>query len=245
MSQKQRAKKQPARSQYRVFYIVLGVVALAGIGALGWSVTSSKASKAAMKPLDMSALANDTKALYEKAVPVKAGPDSARVRIVVLSDYTCPFCGRFAAEVQPRLVQDFVNQGKVQLIYYDFPLGGEGEHQYSYLAARAARCAGEQGKFWQFHDVIFGQQSSWAFQGKPPVDTFEQDAARLGLDAQKYNACLESDRYLDVVTANHMLGETLGVNHTPTVIMDQQEIENPLDYADFKARIETALGAGK
>lgn len=245
MAQNQGAKKATARSPYRAFYIALGVVAVLGVAALVWSVARARTSKAAVRPLDLGALAENPRALYEKAVPMKAGPDSARVRIVVFSDYTCPYCGRFAAEVQPQLMRDFVNPGKVQLVYYDFPLGGEGEHRYSFLAARAGRCAAEQGKFWPFHDLIFGQQSEWSFQPGLPVEYFERDASRLGLDPRRFAACLESDRYVDVVAANRLLGERLGVDQTPTVIMDQRRIEDPLKYADFKRRIEAALGGAR
>ncbi|MBX6365583.1 MAG: DsbA family protein [Gemmatimonadetes bacterium] len=245
MSQSRRATDVAARSRYRAFYVVLGVIALAGIAALAWSAARGRTGKASVRPLDLGALADDPRALYEKATPVKAGPDSARVRIVVFSDFTCPYCGRFATEVQPLLMRDFVEPGKVQFIHYDFPLGGEGEHRHSFLAARAGRCAAEQGKFWPFHDRIFGDQAEWAFQPGLPLEHFERDAARVGLDGGRFAECLESDRYVDVVAANRLLGKRLGVRGTPTVIMDQQIIDNPLDYDAFKRRIETALGGAQ
>ncbi|NIR59140.1 MAG: thioredoxin domain-containing protein, partial [Gammaproteobacteria bacterium] len=111
-------------------------------------------------------------------------------------------------------------------VYYDFPLTEI--HAHAVLAARAGRCASDQGKFWEYHDLVFARQSSWAYARSAPVDAFRDYAEQLGLDGGAFQACLESDAHADVVTANRLLGERLGVPGTPTVIIDNRRVSDPL-----------------
>lgn len=239
----QSKRAAPAKSPYRAFYWILIAVALVGIAALVFSVVRARrGGGAAMAPVKIDS--TNLRAIYAQATPQKLGSDKAPVKLVIFSDYTCPYCGQWAAQVQPRLVQDFVNPGKLQIVYYDYPLGTEGEHKYSYLAARAAHCAEDQGKYWEMHDYLFGRQSDWSYAVTPPVKPFEQYARAVGLDPQKFDACLQSDRYADVVTAEHALGEQLGVNATPTVIINERRLSDPglTDYEGLKKAIEQAAG---
>lgn len=234
----QTRRNPPERSSYRFFYWLLGGIAVAGIVALVVAVVRAKSTSAATEPVDMGNLS--AQQLYQQAKPETIGPDNAPARLVIFSDYMCPFCGQWAAQVQPRLVDDYVKQGKLQIVFYDFPLGGA--HRFSFLASRAARCAGDQGKFWPYHDVLFGKQSEWAASSSAPVGALEQYAADLGLNTSTFNSCLESDAHADVVTANRLLGEQLGVNATPTVIVDQKRMSNPLDYGVLQQLIGQATG---
>jgi len=111
------------------------------------------------------------------------------------------------------------------------------------VAARAARCAGDQGKFWEYHDLLFGQQSRWSTKPSVPIKQFEEYAAQLGLDTQAFGQCLNSDRHADVVSANRLLGEQLGVNGTPTVIINNKRVQRPLDYGELSELIEREAGA--
>lgn len=241
----QTRRKAPAKSPYRFFYWILVAIALVGITALVYSVVRARSGgSAAMQLVPMDS--TDLAAVNAKAAPETLGPATAPVKLVIFADYTCPYCGEWAAQVQPRLVQDFVNQGTLQIVFYDFPLGNEGEHRYSFLAARAARCAGAQGKFWEMHDYLFGQQSQWTYAPNPPVKQFEGYARALGLDPAKFDACLQSESYADAVTADHILGEQLGVDATPTVIINEKRISDPglNNYDGLKKIIENAAGGG-
>ncbi len=237
-------KATPAKSPYRFFYWILVAIALVGIAALVFSVVRARAGgSAAMTPVKMDS--TNLSAINAKAAPQVLGQASAPVKLVEFADYTCPYCGQWAAQVQPQLIHDFVNTGKLQIVFYDFPLGSEGEHKYSFLAARAGRCAAEQGKFWEMHDVLFGRQSEWSFAAAAPVKQFEEYAKGVGVDPAKFNPCLESDRYADAVTASHMLGEQLGVDSTPTIIINEKRLSDPglNNYEGLKKTIEDA-GAG-
>ncbi|MBX6365949.1 MAG: DsbA family protein [Gemmatimonadetes bacterium] len=237
MPQSRRAT--PQKSSYRSFYWILGAIAVVGIGVLLFAVLRARAGRAATEPVPMQALTSQE--LFQKARPVTLGESSAPVRMVVFSDYMCPFCGQWAAQVQPALVNDFVKSGKLQILYYDFPLGGA--HRWSFLAARAARCAEAQGKFWEYHDLLFGRQSEWSASTSEPVGLFETYAGTVGLDPAKFNACLESDQYAELVTANRQLGEQLGVDATPTIIINQEKVQNPLDYGVLRDLIAKEAGA--
>lgn len=239
----QSRRTAPAKSPYSFFYWVLAAIALVGIAALVYSVVRSRmGGSAAMEPVPIDT--TNLAAINTQASPQKLGRDDAPVKLVEFADYTCPYCGQWAAQVQPRLVQDFVNTGKLQIVFYDFPLGSVGEHKYSFLAARAARCAGEQGRFWEMHDYLYGHQSEWSFASGAPVKTFEGYARAVGVDPTRYNACLESQRYADAVTASHRLGEQLGVDSTPTIIINEKRLADPGlgNYDALKKTIEDAAG---
>ncbi|MGH7460032.1 MAG: DsbA family protein, partial [Longimicrobiales bacterium] len=185
----------------------------------------------------------NTQQLMAKAQGVKVGPDNAPIRILVFSDFMCPGCKAFATVVEPGMREEYIKTGKVQLVYHDFPLSPN--HKWSFVAARAARCAQDQNKFWEFHDMLFNKQSAWSFERTTPTATFEGYARELKLDEDAFSDCLNSDKHAELVTANKALGEQLGVNHTPTLLMSPSGTELSQEWNDYgrmKARLEKELG---
>jgi protein-disulfide isomerase len=237
------AKKKSAKVKkgpnLTVFYGVLGLVAVVGIGWIGLSVANQD-SAAAIAPIELSGLEN-TDSLLAQAQGVTVGPAEAPVQVLVFSDFTCPACRAFTGLVEPQLKAEFVESDRVRFTYYDFPLGGDA-HRYGFVAARAARCAGEQDMFWDYHDVLFGRQNEWAFARDVPLDEFSSYARMLNMDVGVFDACVNSDRYADVVTANGVLGRRLGVGGTPTVFVGGRSVAAWQDYEAVKAAIEAELG---
>src|SRR5690606_28880923 len=139
---------------------------------------------------------------------------------------------------------NYVERGLVRLTYYDFPLGGAGQHRHSFIAARAGRCAEDQGRFWEYHDVLFGRQTEWSFARTAPVDQLTQYAEYVGLDRARFSECLNSDRHADVVTANRLLGEQLGVGATPTIFIGQRSFPEWSNYQAMSQAIERELPPG-
>jgi protein-disulfide isomerase len=139
-------------STLKPFYWILAVVGLVGIAVIGW-ITLKGSGQAAQAPIELSPeqLAN-AQELVKTAQGIKLGPDNARVRLLVFSDYQCPACGIYGTMVEPNLRREYVETGKVQVVYHDFPLVSL--HRWAFLAARAGRCANELNKFWEFHDVM-------------------------------------------------------------------------------------------
>lgn len=235
-------RKAPAsanNSNTKKFYAVLAVVAVVGIGAIVYSM-SRGSSGMATAPLNLSLASADS--LLERAQGISIGAENAPVQVLVFSDFQCPGCGAWQRQIEGNLKAEFVETGKVRYTYYDFPLVSI--HAHAFLAARAGRCANDQGRFWEYHDRVFAGQNEWAFSQSPPVTQFTQYATDVGLDVSAFTACLRSDRYADVVTANVLLAEQLGVRSTPTVYVGQRRLGDREwgDYAAVRAAVEAAGG---
>jgi protein-disulfide isomerase len=235
-------RKVQKKSGLSRFYWVLGILAVVGVAVIGWVVLRSKQANAAMEPVEVAG-ADDPQALVAKAKGLARGNDAAPVKMLVFSDFQCPFCAQFAATMEPALQSEFVNTGKMQFVYYDFPLGGA--HKYSFLMARAARCADDQQKFWEFHNLAFGQQSNWAFDENPPLDKIFEYGKTVGLDEGKFKSCVNSEQHQDLVSANRLLGEQLGVNATPTIFINGKRvpINSVMDIRALREMINREGGA--
>ena len=160
--------------------------------------------------------------------PVR-GDRSAGVTIVEFSDYQCPFCSR----VNPTLAKVLETYGnKVRIVFKDFPLPN---HPQAPKAAEAAHCAAEQGKYWEMHDAMFGNQRALG------VPALKQSAAGLGLDAAKFDRCLDSGQYASKVAAGAAQGDKLGVNSTPTLYINGRPVIGAQPFEVFKSAIDEEL----
>ena len=157
------------------------------------------------------------------------GPATAPVTIVEWSDYECPHCRR-AQQVLDRLRGEFPDT--VRLLFKDFPLPS---HPGAVPAASAARCAGAQGRYWEYHDLLFVAQPDFS------RDHLIGYARRLGLDVGRFTDCLDSGRHRDAVIADHRAGLEAGVRVTPTFFINQRKIEGTLPLEEFRAAIREAL----
>lgn len=206
--------KQKSGGDLRRFYIVFAAVALVGIGAVGYSVGSRALGGAATVPLALDGT-DDPHRLMELAVPVVDGEESAPITIMVFGDYLCGHCATFSLRERPRLLTEYVRTGKARLVFYDFPLNPE---TGTFLAARAARCAGDQGRFWEFHDQLYRSQITWGMDSSK-AGVFQKYAEDMGLDADQFRTCLNSDRHAMEVSANRELAVALGISGTPSVLV--------------------------
>ncbi len=193
------------------FYIVIGVVAIVGIAAVTYLL---RGGSGAMEPVDLGEIADPE--LVELAQGATYGNESAPITIMEFGDYECPSCRIFAQTVKPQVDLAYIQSGQAKLVFHDFPLPGFAPS--SFVAARAARCGGDQGRYFEYHDALFRTQDEWA--PMPEVaGHFKDLAEQVGLDADAFASCLDSDRFADVVTANLRLGQRLGVGGTPTVFI--------------------------
>src|SRR3989449_12798 len=143
-------------------------------------------------------------------VPMQGRAD-APVTLVEFSDYECPFCQRFFAMTFPALKKDYVDTGKVRFMFRDFPL--DQIHPQARKAAEAAHCAGELGKYWEMHELLFQNQKALA----PPQ--LAERARTVGVDGAKFDECLSSGRHAVRVTRGLTDGAALGVQGTPTFVV--------------------------
>jgi protein-disulfide isomerase len=221
----------------KAFYGILAVVAILGIGAILFAVRGGNAGMAT-EPLQVPP--DQQRALVERAEGVSIGNPDAPVQMIVFSDYMCPACAHWAGRIEQMLKAEFVETGRVLYTYYDFPLAPG--HRHSFLASRAARCAGDQGQFWEYHDRLLGQQQAWMHSAGAPSDAFLQYARELNLDMRTFEACLRSDQHAEQVTANKLLGEMLGVRGTPTVFVNGRQLQEWSEYSAVRAAVNQAAG---
>jgi predicted DsbA family dithiol-disulfide isomerase len=156
------------------------------------------------------------------------GPANPRVTIVEFSDFECPFC----RQVQSTLKQIVDAYGRdVRLVFKHLPLDG---HRNSLPAARAAYCAAEQDRFWQFHDALFSAQDL-----SPPA--LEQIASDLGLASAKFTTCLNSEQSRAAILKDLEAARLFRIDSTPSFIVNGKLIKGALSFADFRKIIEQEL----
>lgn len=202
-------KRKVLRERKRETAISLGIVIIAIMGLLGYYHGPSHM----LSPLQgssESSKSNMATVLLAGTYPV-LGSSSAPVTIVEFGDFQCTTCGAWFHSQEPQLLQGLVKAGRAKLAWRDFDYLGPD----SIVASEAAYAAGEQGKFWEYYDLLYSNQgiinSGWASR-----QDLEQFAYQLGLNTGEFNASLQSNKYLQLVTSNYNLGTSLGVTSAPT-----------------------------
>ncbi|MFA6009231.1 MAG: thioredoxin domain-containing protein [Desulfobacteraceae bacterium] len=157
------------------------------------------------------------------------GPADAAVTVVEYSDYLCPSC-RKAHEITAKIKKQY--EGRIRWVFKDFPLD---RHRNAKHMAEAGRCAGEQGKFWEFQDKLFTSAKNVDDQ------TLKVYGESLGLDSKLFNECLDSDRYLSLVEKDRRDGREAGVSSTPTFVINGRLSPGFLSFEAFSDLIEQEL----
>ncbi len=176
-------------------------------------------------------------------LPILGNPN-AKVTVVEFADYQCPFCEQFFTNDEPQIKKDYVDTGKVKYVFRDFAFLGQpttdpaGDESTN--AANAARCANEQGKYWQYHDYLYSHQGQ-EDQGTFSKDNLKTFAANLGLNTDQFNSCVDSNKYVSDVTADMNAGKAVGVTGTPTIYINGAQFVGAQPYATIKQAIDAAL----
>lgn len=170
------------------------------------------------------------------------GPVDAPVTIIEFSDFQCPFCQRFFDQTLPQIKQQY--EGQVKFVYRDFPISSI--HAWAQKAGEAAECADDQGKFWEYHDLIFENQSALnttlQTEGLNGVlDTFKSYAADLGLDSAEFNDCLDSGKHTSEVQKDLQDGQAAGVTGTPGFFINGVHVKGAQPFSVFQQVIDAAL----
>ena len=162
------------------------------------------------------------------------GPADAAVVITEFSDFQCPSC-RAVEPVLKQVLAAYPTQ--VKLVYVSYPLP---MHQFAEQAAVAALCANEQGKFWDYHDRLFDRQPDWS-AGADVRPLFHGYAVDLGLDHDRFDACVASGRMLPVLRADIDRGTALKIEGTPTLFVNEQRVATGAGFDDLKRLIDDGL----
>lgn len=173
------------------------------------------------------------------ASDVVLGSANAPVTLIEFADYQCPFCGRFYSQIGLPLKEEYINSGKVKMVFRNFQfLGPE-----SLAAGSAAECAKDQGKFWEFHDAIFSAEIKDAQEhnGNLNRTLFMKIAGDLKLNTNTFATCVDSQKYDAKISAETQDAQKYGVNSTPTSFVNGTKVLGAQPYAQFKAMIDAAL----
>jgi protein-disulfide isomerase len=170
------------------------------------------------------------------------GHAAAPLTMVEFTDYQCPYCRRFQAEVWPQLKRDYIDTGKLRFIARDLPLEF---HASAGPAAEAAHCAGEQGKFWAMHAALLAGAADFADGG------IERRASALGLDRARFEECVKAQRYAKAIEAHVREADAAGISGTPGFIigrvvhgeLEGVRVEGAMPYEQFDALLRQLLAA--
>jgi protein-disulfide isomerase len=183
--------------------------------------------------------------------PTKGDP-AAKVTVVEVSDYHCPFCRRQALQVLPKLMAEYVNTGKVKYVFVDYPIAQL--HPDAFKSHEAAACAGDQGKYWQMHQRLF-ETNSPAKQ----ASELSASAAMIGVDMKKFEACMNGGNggtHAPAIRESIARMQQLGVGGTPLVLVGMtpapgspmkvvSSVYGAKPYPEFKAALDAALAQAK
>lgn len=210
------------------------VAGIAAVVVVGWAVVAANTGTDEQSE----AVAADDPVL---------GDASAPVTIVEYGDFKCPFCARFFVETEPRLRREYIETGQVRLVWRDFAnIDAE-----SPTAAAAAWCAGQQDRFWQYHDAlyVFIVETFYAQGTNPEGQTayeghYVELARQAGVaDEQAFRSCLDSDEAVQAVTADRDRAEGQGVTGTPTFFINGQRVAGAQPFEVFAQLIDQELGS--
>lgn len=169
------------------------------------------------------------------------GNKNAKVTIIEFADFRCPFCEQWFTNTLPQLTKDYIDTGKVKLAFRNFAFLGDP----SVVAADAAECANDQGKFWDFYNYLYKNQPAETDTSMYNTATLTQAAVSLGMDGNSFSACLSNKTDDAKVTKDLSDGQAAGVNGTPTFFVNGVSLVGAQPYSAFQQLIDQELAKAK
>lgn len=169
------------------------------------------------------------------------GPKDSKVVVTEFADFQCPYCKRFQDTIKPQIIDTYVRTGKIRFEFHHFividaNVGGNESRR----AAEASDCANDQGKFWDYFNILFANQGSEA-SGAYSDARLKAFAGSLGLDTAKFNTCLDTNQFAQQVKLDEGLAISNGLNSTPSLLVNKTLVQNPMDWNQVKTAIDAAL----
>ena len=242
--------------------LIIGIIVAVGIAAffagsyssnLNSDQISEEDLEEAMAKLELRILQNQLPTEQPKP-PVKISADddpiigdpNAPITIIEFSDFECPFCARFHVQTLPSLLDEYIDQGKVKIVFRDFPI--QSIHPNAVPAAVAANCANDQGNFRGMHDIIFENQNEWSnLETTDALMTFSQYAAEIQINQEMFDSCLTSGKHIQEIQKDLEDGREYGVSGTPGFFVGNDqvgfvELKGAQPFESFKKVIDAQLG---
>jgi protein-disulfide isomerase len=239
-----REKRRQRQRQQRL--LIFGVIVVAAV--LIVAAIAGPAIREALAPVGE--IVQVTPQPRPQASANTMGDPNAPVKIIEYSDFQCPFCKQFADQTEAQLVENYIATGKVYFEYVSMgnwvsrniaQSTGRPERFESRNAAEAALCAGDQNKFWEYHDILYANALG-EDEGYFTDKRLAAYAETVGLDLNQFNDCYDSAKYRDQVAKGYTDGVAAGVSGTPAFFINGKMIEGAQPYDVFVQEIEAALG---
>lgn len=219
-------------------FLLVGIIV-----GYGFSQFTSSSSQIVVAPTSQPSVQDSAPLVAPLPVEVSVDDDAvlgdpnAPITMIEFSDFECPFCQKFFSNSLPPIIENYINTGKVKLVYRDYPLSN---HPNAFPAAEAAECAEEQGAYYAMHDLIFENMSLWN-SAADPVPVFKQFSADLGLDVSGFDECMDSRQMQAEVSKDIQDGIAAGVSGTPTFFINGQKIVGAQPFSVFSGLFDSIL----
>lgn len=164
------------------------------------------------------------------------GDNGAKVLMVEYGDFQCPYCGNFFKNTESQIISKYVKTGKVKFVYQSYAILGP----ESQMAAEASKCAQDQGKFWEYHDILFKNQKGENL-GAFSNDNLKKLANAINLNQADFNNCLTSHKHEEKIKQETAAGQGYGVNGTPSFFINGKFVSGAVPLIYFENTIEAAL----
>ena len=170
------------------------------------------------------------------------GAEGAKVWLVEISDFQCPYCKRWHDDVFGTIDREYVQTGKVRLAYINFPLSSI--HPNARAAAEAAMCAAVQGKFWELHESLFQTQPAWAAMPNP-MPAFDSLAVAAKADPRLWRDCMAKHATAPMIDADHERAARSGVQSTPSFFVGSRALVGAYPVDTFRVVLDSAIAAAR
>jgi hypothetical protein len=224
-----RRGKATSRSSLTWWLIGAGVFFVALIGFIVWS--NSRPTRVAPVELDLPAGWVEGQ---------RMGNPEATVVVQAWEDFLCPHCQDWTAQIEPRLIEEYVKTGKIRFEYHFLPL--QGFEPGSSMGAQAGLCAADQNAFWPYHDLLFATAGTRGQTGFT-LERLVKNAEELGLDANEFRLCLSSQRHRSTIDASLQEAAGLQLTATPSLLINDKRMGNPFDYATIQTEIDQLVAS--
>jgi len=241
--------------------LIIGLILVVAVAAFfaGSYVTNLNSNQISEKDLDDAIAKLELKILQNQLptkqpqLPVKISADNdpiignpdAPITIIEFSDFQCPFCARFHSQTLPLILDEYIEQGIVKLVFRDFPI--QSIHPNALPASIAAECANEQGKFKEMHDMLFDNQNEWNKQDTvDALSSFSKYATNIQLEQETFDSCLTNGKYIEEIKKDLDDGRNYGVSGTPGFFVGNDqigyvELKGAQPFESFKKIIDAQL----
>jgi protein-disulfide isomerase len=248
MSKRQEIRERHHREQIRNRIIVIVLVVVGALlvtfalilPSINIATTSAAATKAAANATPVPVVTITPRVFYAKVDGVHLGDPNAPVKVDIYEDFRCSACLYFTQTIEPQIIQNYVDAGKVYYTYHSYiVIDGNDGTDASYRSALAALCANDQGRFWDFHDTLFANQitEDASLFTDPRLDIM---AENLKLDMTAFKQCTQAKTFTGAIQADIAKGQSLNISGTPSVFVNGNLVSN---FSQTTASIDSALAS--